>query len=201
VAIAALAGPGKPSRAGIDLEQLDVRDASFAEDYFTAEERALNLPVEVSSPTDANSDLLTVLWSIKEAVSKALGLGLHLKTGEVLVEALAADGDVVVATVGLEGRAQETYEALTGESLEVRVEVDGSFALATAWLETREQVAATDTAGDTQTAQPQPKRSDAPDAWVDVAAVAALLKHKGLLEQRSLGESKVKGESLSPWKQ
>ncbi|QDG49702.1 SDR family NAD(P)-dependent oxidoreductase [Persicimonas caeni] len=195
VAIAALAGPSRAGKVGVDLELIEQRDDSFAKNYFSATERALELP-DVNASGDARSVLLTTLWSVKESVSKALGLGLHLNTGEVSVEGLEARGDTIVADVALSGRAQEAFDALSGTGLEVRAEVDGTFAFASAWLELGGE--ATQTA---PTAEPQAKSSDVPESWVDVAAVAALLKHKGLLERADLGESKVRGEKLSPWKQ
>jgi phosphopantetheinyl transferase (holo-ACP synthase) len=195
VAIAALAGPSRAGKVGVDLELIEQRDDSFAKNYFSATERALELP-DVNASGDARSVLLTTLWSVKESVSKALGLGLHLNTGEVSVEGLEARGDTIVADVTLSGRAQEAFDALSGTSLEVRAEVDGTFAFASAWLELGGRSART-----APTAQPETKPSDVPESWVDVAAVAALLKHKGLLERADLGESKVEGEKLSPWKQ
>ncbi len=192
VAIAALAGPGRPSRVGVDLELIEVRDDAFAKNYFTEAERALQLPLDAAGSADRRSVLLTTLWSIKEAISKALGLGLHLNTGEVGISALEAHGDEFVAHVELDGRAREAYDALGGQALEVRAHVDGTFAFASAWLATASS------ADDKQeTSTPASTRS----AWVDVAAVAALLKHKGLLEQPELGADKVEGEKLSPWKQ
>ncbi|MFP4600332.1 MAG: SDR family NAD(P)-dependent oxidoreductase [Persicimonas sp.] len=204
VAIAAMAGPGKSSRVGIDLELIERRADSFAENYFSAEERALELPDSKAPASEQRSVLLTTLWSIKEAVSKALGLGLHLSTGEVAIEALEPVGETIDATVVLDGRAKEAYEKLGGERLEVRCEVDGTFAFATAWIGTSRPAA--ETTSTTKAAKPakpatQKPSADVPNTWADLAAVAALLKHKGLLEEPELGESKVKGETISPWKQ
>jgi malonyl CoA-acyl carrier protein transacylase len=197
VAIAALAGPGKTARVGVDLELIERRDDSFAENYFSQTERELALPVSVADKADERSVLLTTLWSVKEAVSKALGLGLHLSTGEVSVDSLDADGDQVVANIALSGRAQEAFEALSGANLEVRAQLDGTFAFASAHFEaTGLEATGFETAGEAATSA-----TSTPEAWVDLAAVAALLKHKGLLDRAEIGKSKVEGEKLSPWKQ
>ncbi|CAN0232427.1 unnamed protein product, partial [Laminaria digitata] len=69
IARAAISAPGEPAPIGVDLEFIEPRDRSFAEQYFTPEERALSLN------GGAPDTLLTALWCCKEAVSKALGLG------------------------------------------------------------------------------------------------------------------------------
>jgi NAD(P)-dependent dehydrogenase (short-subunit alcohol dehydrogenase family)/phosphopantetheinyl transferase len=202
VAIAGIAAPGEPSTVGIDLEVIEPRNDSFAKNYFTENERQLEVPSDLlGSDDDPRSTLLTLLWSIKESVSKALGLGLNLKLGEVLVTGLRKDGEDVRATVQLRERAEQAYAELGGRSLEVCSKLDGTFALSLAWLELAEaidQSQPVDIRND-ERAERTPKAST-PDNWAEHAAVAALLKHKGLLKQSKLGDAKVKGEDISPWK-
>jgi 3-oxoacyl-(acyl-carrier-protein) synthase/NAD(P)-dependent dehydrogenase (short-subunit alcohol dehydrogenase family)/phosphopantetheinyl transferase (holo-ACP synthase) len=207
VAIAAIAAPGTSSRAGVDLESIEARNDSFADDYFSAAERALSIPASIlPEGADAESVLLTTMWSVKEAVSKALGLGLHLKTGEISLKSLDSKDARIVAEVELTGKAQQAYAQLAGEqdaaAMEVRARIDGTFVLAYAWFAT---------AG-VQTAKPVADPSEKLDAanstdadtvnnWVDMAAVAALLKHKGLLGRLDSNETKIESEQISPWKQ
>lgn len=67
------------ARVGADLETVVPRDAAFVEDYFTPAEQAA-----VSQASDAERDQrVTVIWSAKEAVLKALYLGLTVDTRRV----------------------------------------------------------------------------------------------------------------------
>lgn len=61
---------------GADLERVEKRPPNFSEEYFTSEELArLNeLPAELRDP------YITVVWSAKEAVVKALRSGLTVET-------------------------------------------------------------------------------------------------------------------------
>lgn len=66
---------------GCDLEFVEPHSATFATDYFSAEEQEL-----VASAGLANRDrLLALLWSAKESALKALHEGLRLDTRSVLV--------------------------------------------------------------------------------------------------------------------
>lgn len=73
-------------RLGIDLEQVEDRHESFLFDYFT--------PAEIETALACRGELhalwITLAWSVKEAVFKALGTGLRLDTRSV--EVGAAEG-------------------------------------------------------------------------------------------------------------
>jgi 4'-phosphopantetheinyl transferase len=61
---------------GVDLEQIEPRSAAFVHDFFTADEAA-----RVWDCPDSDRDtLVTVIWSAKEAMLKALREGLRLDT-------------------------------------------------------------------------------------------------------------------------
>jgi len=93
-------------RIGVDLEAIEPRDGSFQRTWFSEEERAL-----------AADDPLrqTLLWSIKEAVLKALGTGLALSPHDVAVVDLLPD----TAKVRLRGEAAAQHEAVGGGTISV----------------------------------------------------------------------------------
>lgn len=66
---------------GCDLEKIEPRSDIFVADYFTQEERAW----VARAPKDAESALVTLIWSAKESVLKALGAGLRLDTRSIEV--------------------------------------------------------------------------------------------------------------------
>lgn len=71
--------PAADRPLGIDLEQVAVRPATFAGDYFTPAEQAL-----LAAGPPAQRDLhITAIWSAKEAVLKALHKGLSVDTRAV----------------------------------------------------------------------------------------------------------------------
>jgi 4'-phosphopantetheinyl transferase len=72
--LCAIAPPG--AGLGCDLERVESRTAAFLADYFTADEQQL---VE-QTPAARQDELLTLLWSAKESVLKALGCGLRADT-------------------------------------------------------------------------------------------------------------------------
>jgi 4'-phosphopantetheinyl transferase len=108
VAVAVRAG-----RVGVDLEQVEARPAHFAEMWFHDDERRL-----------AGSDLVlqTALWSVKEAVLKALGTGMALSPHQVRVVALGGGR----AEVRLLEQAQTRLDSLGGGVLSIRWIVDGT---------------------------------------------------------------------------
>jgi 4'-phosphopantetheinyl transferase len=66
-------------RVGVDLEKVEPRQANFVADFFT--------PMEFERvyilPPDDRPEMITLIWSAKEAALKALGQGLRLDTRTV----------------------------------------------------------------------------------------------------------------------
>ena len=176
IARAAISAPGEPAPIGVDLEFIEPREPSFAEQYFTEEERALSLN------GDAPDTLLTALWCCKEAVSKALGLGLKLRPSDMLIEGFGEDGGRgVVVKMNIRREAREALEALGASGIDVRLFLVGEFALAMAH-------------GVDMSAQARPL-DDA-----ELAALAALLKHKGMLEAPRSSGGLRRPDELPAWK-
>ena len=61
------------AQLGCDVEVVEPRASTFVEDYFTPEEQELVCRAEAA----ARDRLVTLLWSAKESVLKALGAGLR----------------------------------------------------------------------------------------------------------------------------
>ncbi len=74
-ALSDLPGPA----VGADVEKVEPRDESFVHDFFTHREARLVL----NAPAAERDWLVTVVWSAKEAVLKALHLGLTVDTRRV----------------------------------------------------------------------------------------------------------------------
>jgi len=72
--LCAVAGSGV--ELGCDLETVEPRSLAFLADYFTGEERSL----VAQAPAAERDRLLTLLWSAKESVLKALRCGLRADT-------------------------------------------------------------------------------------------------------------------------
>jgi 3-oxoacyl-(acyl-carrier-protein) synthase/NAD(P)-dependent dehydrogenase (short-subunit alcohol dehydrogenase family)/phosphopantetheinyl transferase/acyl carrier protein len=103
----ALALAVRGARAGVDMESITSRPSSFVAEWFTDEERAW-----------AHSDEeITVVWSVKEAVLKALGVGMALNPREVEVLGVT-DG---LATVRLSGGVHAAHAELGGAPMRIRV--------------------------------------------------------------------------------
>ncbi len=79
-------GEGPAAAVGADVERVEPRLATFARDYFTAGELA-SLPGDEGPERDL---AVTAVWSAKEAVLKALGLGLTVDTRSVGIDLSAA---------------------------------------------------------------------------------------------------------------
>ncbi len=103
----ALALAVRGARAGVDMEAITPRPASFVEEWFSETERGW-------AHTD---EAITVVWSVKEAVLKALGVGMALNPREIEVVGVEAG----VATVRLSGEVLAAHTALGGAPIRVRV--------------------------------------------------------------------------------
>ncbi len=82
-ALCALA-TGLKMQIGADLEMIEARTETFILDYFTPAERQL---VE-NCPAANRAKLVTLIWSLKESMLKALGVGLRRDTRMVEVNDL-----------------------------------------------------------------------------------------------------------------
>ncbi len=71
--------PGPGLHLGIDLEKVEPRSNAFVSDYFTGSEQAL----VSSAPMDLRALAANLVWSMKESMLKALGVGLHWDTRRV----------------------------------------------------------------------------------------------------------------------
>jgi 4'-phosphopantetheinyl transferase len=83
---------------GVDIEQIEPRAPAFAEDYFTVHE----LDQLRAAPQESCDTLVTLIWSAKEAVLKALRLGLTVDTRKVsCTVAPAPQGAAAWAALGV----------------------------------------------------------------------------------------------------
>lgn len=64
---------------GVDLEKIEPRSEDFIQDYFTPGEQRL----VGSFPLEAKHAAVTLIWSMKEAMLKAIGVGLRWDTRQV----------------------------------------------------------------------------------------------------------------------
>ena len=122
---------------GVDREMIEERSAGFARHYFTPEERSLHWPTSARSLDE--SGRLTAMWAVKEAVSKALGLGLELSTEEIEILSIGGrrgDGAWPVE-VELRGRAREALRTEGGGTLGAVISLIGGEIRAVAWRDGR----------------------------------------------------------------
>ena len=75
-------------KVGADLEKVETRTETFILDYFTPAERQL----VNKYPPEARAMVVTLIWSAKESMLKALGVGLRRDTRSV--EVLGLDGQL-----------------------------------------------------------------------------------------------------------
>ncbi|MCS7010916.1 MAG: 4'-phosphopantetheinyl transferase superfamily protein [Anaerolineales bacterium] len=73
---------------GVDLEKIEARPAVFVEDYFTSHERHLIQ----TALLEQQPFFITLFWSLKEAMLKALGIGLRQDTRRVEVIQIQQEG-------------------------------------------------------------------------------------------------------------
>ena len=84
------------SQIGIDLERITPRSDAFMQDYFTHNEvqkisamkAEIGLAGEGLKNNQPAAELVTLIWSAKEAMLKALGIGLRIDTRQVEVRAI-----------------------------------------------------------------------------------------------------------------
>ena len=73
--------PCQDFRIGADIEKVEPRSEGFIEDYFTAaEQEMIGL-----FPSPLRQTAVNLVWSMKESMLKALGVGLHWNTRKVEV--------------------------------------------------------------------------------------------------------------------
>jgi 4'-phosphopantetheinyl transferase len=73
--------PAGDLRIGADLEKVEARTETFVLDYFTPGERR----IAQEFPPGKRAEIVTLIWSAKEAMLKALGVGLRWDTRKVSV--------------------------------------------------------------------------------------------------------------------
>ena len=121
-AIAVLAPRNSGTRVGVDIERVEPRDEAFVRHVLTDEE------VRLAGGVGLNGDSATLLWTLKEAVTKALGVGMAVDPREVRVTGMRG-GE---ATVELTGEAEAHRAAIGGHGLTARYVVGDS--VAPAWV-------------------------------------------------------------------
>ncbi len=114
----ALALAVRGAHAGVDMEAIEARSDAFAAEWFTEAERAW-----AHTPEDR-----TAVWSVKEAVLKALGTGMALSPREIDVHRVEAGR----AEVTLSGEVAARHAALGGAPIRVRVSERAGRIVATA---------------------------------------------------------------------
>ncbi len=70
-------------RIGIDLEVAEQRSERFIQDYFTLAEQGL-----LATRDELADRMATLIWSAKESMLKAMGLGLRVDTRQIQVDAI-----------------------------------------------------------------------------------------------------------------
>ena len=165
VAMAALALESHV-RIGVDIEKIAPRTDAFADTWLQAGERALELLGPDGKPVTEDARI-TALWCLKEATTKALGLGFNLAVSEVIISEIDPEG---IATLAVYGKAADRLVSLGGQSIRALVRIDPRFAIAESIVEVADA----------------PVHDDDPQA---LAAVAALLREKGLLVEGKSGDS------------
>ncbi|RAL23895.1 hypothetical protein DL240_07030 [Lujinxingia litoralis] len=221
-ALAVVTMPGSGERIGVDMEPLEARSEAFGRAYFTEQERALGVGELASGQRE------TALWTIKEAVSKALGVGLQLAAAEIEVVsvsprpvAVPGDRTCFEARVRLCGKAEERRLELDIKTpaVELKLQEGAVVSIARALPEDlirapgRERVAGLPKGkgydrgsgtGAGGNAVRTPGTEPLSGGMLDdegVAAIAALLRHRGLWEQTSsTSKSPSATRSLSSWK-
>ncbi|MEW6349527.1 MAG: SDR family NAD(P)-dependent oxidoreductase [Thermodesulfobacteriota bacterium] len=121
MAMAAVSAPGDLAGLGIDVERVEARSDAWAEDYFTPEELAL------ADRSGNRHKTLTMLWSLKEAALKALGIGLRVDLKEISVVNLNEHGR---AELRFRGGAEALLGKTPSNGLQAWVEETGGVVIA-----------------------------------------------------------------------
>lgn len=120
-AVVVLVPPWRKALAGVDLERVEPRPGRFADDYFTKRER------KAAQKHEQPDSALTAMWSLKEAASKALGLGTHLDfRNEIEVTNLSDSA----AQIRFGGKAQARLDSLGVAFSKAAWSLDDGFATA-----------------------------------------------------------------------
>ena len=117
----AVAVASSTGRTGIDLEVVESHPPSFAKTWFRTSEQGW-------AQGDAQKE--SAVWAVKEAVLKALGMGMALDPREVEVLGIA-DGQ---ADVRLWGEVLARHASLGGGDLRISVENDRAMVVVIAWM-------------------------------------------------------------------
>jgi len=104
-----LAPKNSGTRVGVDVERVEPRDDAFVRHVLTDRE------VRLAATVGLNGNGSTVLWTLKEAVTKALGVGMAVDPREVEVVELREG----TARVELTGDAAARRTTLGGRELTV----------------------------------------------------------------------------------
>lgn len=92
-------GSGDEIRLGIDIEKIEHRPEIFVKDYFTARE----ISSQARLPESERDTWVTLAWSAKEAVFKALRTGLHLDTRSAEIQCPPDMRIVIGSASGVDG--------------------------------------------------------------------------------------------------
>ena len=114
---------------GVDVERIEKRSDSFLAYCFTDKERETIAQYRRSEDAE---ELATAFWSMKESITKALGVGMTIDPQEVELSPTLDKGNFQVC---LTGKALITLDKLGGQSVETGYTREGAQVLAWAFIE------------------------------------------------------------------
>jgi 3-oxoacyl-(acyl-carrier-protein) synthase/NAD(P)-dependent dehydrogenase (short-subunit alcohol dehydrogenase family)/acyl carrier protein/phosphopantetheinyl transferase (holo-ACP synthase) len=120
------------ARLGLDLVPIEPRGPAFEKEWLTESEGRLI----AGSSSPERDRRVSSIWALKEAVSKALGLGLHLTTAELEVMSIDPNG---LAVMRLAGKARLRYGSLGARGLTCGVQMRADTVIAWARLDLTEE--------------------------------------------------------------